>query len=293
MYRVPAENAALESTHERSPDLRPSTSAAPRSYWLIIPASILAMLCVLLFAGVELAPALVLVLLLAPLVATLVDRVVVAPRALHAFNRALNPALEALARGRHDEAETTFRTLFERFRGRGGLQATAMFNVAAVRAARGDYRGAIRLLTTLHAYPHTKRAVNIRARIPLTLALYCAQLGETSRAREWLDRARRENTKTRIYAGNVDAMILTREGKYAEAEAAYVREWPDLERVLSAAALRAIRAKRAFNLEKAGAPPEQVERLVMTARPDVAGELAHLGVEWDEMRAFLQRHDLA
>jgi hypothetical protein len=117
-----------------------------------------------------------------------------------------------------------------------------------------------------------------------------AQLGDLVEARRFLAMARAEKKLT--YTANIEALILTREGKYAEAEAAYTNEWPDLERALSAAEMRVLRARRAFALEMAGGESETVRRLVEAARSEIKGELAYAGAAWDEMGAFLERQML-
>jgi hypothetical protein len=197
-----------------------------------------------------------------------------------------------MSRGRLDEAEAVFRSLFRAYRGRGGLQAIALPNISAVRARRGDSMGALRILFALHRYPPTKRAVNVASRIPGAIALHLAQIGDLVEARRWLTVARTQGKAPLKYTGNIEALILMREGRYGEAEAAYARDWPDLERVLAADVMRAVRARRAFALEKAGGDPEAVRRLVDGARAEVGGELVNLGEGWPEMRAFLEKNAL-
>jgi hypothetical protein len=224
--------------------------------------------------------------------AKLVDRLVFAPRAARAFNVALLAAQEAGSRRRLDDAEAQYRGLLKRFRGRGGLEAIALHNIAAVRAQRRDVAGALRILHALNVYPGTKLAPAVALVVPLQIALFAAQIGDVDEARRWLSTGRAAAGKTKIYTGNVEALILTREERYAEAEELYQAQWPDLERVLAAPLMRAVRARRAFALEKRGADAEEVRRMVESARPASPSELAHLGEGWDEMRAFLDRHGL-
>jgi hypothetical protein len=271
-------------------DLTPSTTYAP-SYWVTFVAT-LALAPALVFALGGSAGAMVAAAAGTPmLVAWLVDRTVLAKRALRAFTVGQRAGLEAMSRGRLDDAEACFRTLLHAHRGRGGLQAIVLQNIAAVRARRGDAMGALRILFALRRYEPTKRAANVATLVPGLIALQWAQLGNVVEARRWLTVARTEKAPIK-YSSNIEALILTREGKYPEAEAAYLREWPDLERVVAADVMRSVRARRAFALESAGGDADAVRRLVDAARPENKAELVYLGEAWSEMRAFLEKHAL-
>src|SRR5262249_36590814 len=140
------------------------------------------------------------------IVGIVVDRLVLARRALRMFNEAVRPGLEAISRGRIDEAEAVFRALLVGSRSRRGLQGIALFNIAAARTRRGDSMGALRILLTLHAYAGTRRVPTVKVRIPLTIALHWAQIGDTIEARRWLQRARSQATAIKLYTGNVEAL---------------------------------------------------------------------------------------
>lgn len=290
-WKLPHSGALVRLPGPIEPDLRPSSSYAA-SYWLTVAATLVAAPALVYALGGSAGAMVFAAVILPAPVALIVDRAVLARRAARIFNEAILPGLEALSRGRLDEAEAVFRAVLQGSRGRGGLQAIALFNIAAVRARRGDSEGAVRILFALHRYAPTKRAQSVAVRIPASIALHLAQLGDVAEARRWLAEARATRTPIKLYTSNVEALILTREGKYAEACAVYDKEWPDIERVIGADVMRGVRARRAFAIEMAGGDPEAVRRLVEGARPEAKGELAHLGEAWDEMRAFLEKHGL-
>jgi hypothetical protein len=294
-YRTPA--AAPDERIEVGPleaDLEPSGKrTGPPLHNILVAAiamtTLLALVGAAAYAGTPSGHVAASLVFLVPLAGVLIERRVLRPAVLRDFNARLNPLLAVLARGKLDEAEAGFRDLLRRTRGRPGLQAISLFNIAAVRTRRGDLTGALRILVALSSYVGTPKA-QLDLKVKLNLALKWAQLGDTDAAAKWLTAARA--SKQLMYVANVEALILTRQGRYADAEAAYVREWPDLERLIGASEMRAIAARRAFALEAAGADASQVERYLGKARSDDRRELVHLGVAWPEMHAFLERHDL-
>jgi hypothetical protein len=200
----------VRATEPIDGDLVPSSSYAP-SYWVTFTATLI-LAPALAYALGGPASVIFAAALAAPsAVAWLVDRAVLAKRAGRAFTEAQRAGLEAMSRGRLDEAEAVFRELFRRYRGRGGLQAIALQNLAAARTRRGDPVGALRILFTLHRYPPTKRAANVATLLPGLIALQLAQIGDL---------------------------------------------------------------------------------VVESARSEVEGELVNVGAEWNEMRAFLEKHAL-
>ncbi len=277
-------------------DLRPSsTGTATRSYWATFFAAALVWYVGLALVDAS-SPAMPLLwlsgVLVSFLVARVFDQLVFAKRALATFNRGVVAAGALASRGQIDEAEQRHRAIFRASRGRRGLEALALHNVAAMRIRRGDDIGALRILYAIFDYAGSKQVPGAQMRIAGKITTLLARVGEVKEARRWLALMQKAAGKMQLYSGNLVALILAREGQFAEAEAAYEAEWPDIERVCAVEEMRSIRASRAFVLARLGKDAETVRRMVDGARSTLPGELRHLGVGWDEMMGFLREQGL-
>lgn len=239
-------------------------------------------------------PAVCLVAALAPAAPAtwLVDRLWIAPRKATAFNVASIPAAEASGRGLLDEAEAAYRALAAKYRSRPGLHAFALYQLAIVVATRGDFARAIAMMEAIDAFPGTKRQPAIVALAPRCLALFEAQRGDVAAARRWLDAAKKRHVAGRWYDAHIEALVLAREGRHAEAIAAYDAERVDLERVLPVPAMRSILVRRAFSLSHLPDRREEAARAARGIEPSRPDELEHVGHDWPEMRSFLVEHRL-
>ncbi len=248
-------------------DLRPSRqSRGTLSYWLVFAAAFALTPVLALCAGAPPPLAIVATAMVAPLCARAFDRLVQAPRVAKRFNAEMLPLAERLSRGQLDEVEPAYRALLRRYRGRGGLRPSCGSTSRRVRAPRRHPR----------CVAHRRHPTSLP--------------GDATRSQRRQPDSVADGAS--LGPAHIEALILIREGKYAEAESAYQREWADLERILPADAMLGVVARRAFALDRSGADEATVQRWVDAARPSRPEELRHLAASWDEMRAFLEKNRL-
>ena len=84
---------------------------------------------------------------------------------------------------------------------------------------------------------------------------------------------------------------LARSGQHEDAARALDRDWKRLEEALAVSSMRRAWLLRAYLASGDGARGS-VEPWLTLARGGRKGELAWLGAEWPELRAFIDAHDL-
>jgi hypothetical protein len=207
-------------------------------------------------------------------------------RRVRLFNKEASEALKLFAGADYTGAAASFGRMVERYR-LANLRMTAKFNLAVSLVRCGELGRALEMFTKLDK---ELRAGNggLRPVIAAQLAVVYALRGEPAAADRWIAEAeaRRAAAGFRNVDGNVALARLVndvRRDEPAAAVGAVDAVWTELEGAVVAAEMRPLRAVRAFaeTCIRPGATPAAP---LGEARP---GELAWLGVEWPEMRTFL------
>ena len=129
------------------------------------------------------------------------------------------------------------------------------------------------------------------------LGLLYALRGQLDAATRWCDDARRRlprgqnRTLSAALLRLAEATVLARSGQHEDAARALDRDWKRLEEALAVSSMRRAWLLRAYLASGDGARGS-VEPWLTLARGGRKGELAWLGAEWPELRAFLDAHDL-
>jgi tetratricopeptide (TPR) repeat protein len=216
------------------------------------------------------------------------------------FNLDQRKALEALAMGDFTGAAKMFAELAQRYRKSRAAVAVATYNQAVALRYAGQAELAIPLLIGIERTSNLN-AGEIRTLLAIETSVCFALGGDTPKAAKWLDDARGRvkgigNPATQ--AAQIDhaqALVLCREGKYAEALELYETAWRRLEGMFPAARMREAHALRAFALASSGnvrdsAAPEAWLRILRMAPP---GALAYMTAHWPELATFAAAHEVA
>jgi hypothetical protein len=212
---------------------------------------------------------------------------------VRAFNAECAEALKLFAAADYRGATARFEDLARRFPRPRQARATARFNLAMGLLRSGELERARVALAALDP-TLAAGAPSLRPTAAAQLAAIYALRGDPQAADQWIAEARARAKAvgtTRAIDGAIAfarAVNDIRRDNYDQALRDLDAAWSDLEGALVAAELRPFRALRAFaaargDLARAGAAG--VATPSADARP---GELAWMGVEWPEMRAFLE-----
>ena len=109
---------------------------------------------------------------------------------------------------------------------------------------------------------------------------------------EWLTEAERAGRTLAVEVARVpEAILLCREGRFAQVVQRYSERRRAIEATLAGDDLRTMRLLRALAISKMpSASSEERDRALELARPGAPGECDHLAVAWPELGAFLQDH---
>lgn len=221
-------------------------------------------------------------------------------RAVHHFNHAQEAGRMALAHRRFGEAVELFRATIPRFAKQPAYRAAATLNVAEAQLKACRLDDALASCAEIERPRLLLLGSSIRTRIATLSAFVYALKGNGALAERWLTDARLRLTKNhedRIgqagYLCLAEATLACRAGDHGAALRLLDERWLELRYAISADAMRTVEVVRAFAEAQAGirAMNTVAERLVRI-EPVTKGELAFLGVEWPEMKAFLAAHGL-
>jgi hypothetical protein len=217
------------------------------------------------------------------------------------FAHSQEPGRLAMAQRRFAEAEGAFRGTLPRFDKQPAYRAVVVVNLATAQLHAGRFDDAIASCAEVERARTLLFGSGIRTRIATLTALVYGLRGDVVTGERWTTDARAriaKNDEDRIgHAANLciaEAVIACRKGDHAGAVATLEKSWNELRYSLTADAMRIAEVVRAFAEAHSGirASNTVAERLVRV-EPVAPGELAFLGVEWPEMKAFLGAHGIA
>lgn len=209
-----------------------------------------------------------------------------------AFQKKNAEAIELLNARKLDEASAAFSELAKRAPTKL-LHGLAAYNVAAVAARKGELERALSVLSAVwQSKSHVMMgAQQMRDQVPLLISTLYTQLGAVDAGEKWLAAARKigkhpafTHMKNDVIA---EASLLARRGHYGEASALLATHWRAIEETTPAALMRSTRLMRAFVVERAGGPPDDIEQLCAGCKPFEKGEYDVLAIAWPEVHAFL------
>lgn len=218
-----------------------------------------------------------------------------------AFALAQEPGRLAMAQRRFAEASGKFQETLPRFAKQPNYRAAVVMNVADAELRAGRFDAAIAACAEIERSRTMLFGSGLRVRIATNMALTYALRGDFATGERWAGDARRriaKNHEDRIgHAAHLcfaEAVIACRRGDPMGAVALLDARWNELRYALTADAMRSVEVVRAFAEAQGGvrASNTVAERLVRV-EPVAPGELAWLGAEWPEMKAFLGAHGIA
>ena len=215
------------------------------------------------------------------------------------LNAKLEPGLLALADGDLGRAADVFAAVAREYRKQATYAAVAKLSLATALMRQGELQPAIEASIEVERAPGLVFGADARIMAATHLGLLYALRGQLDAATRWCDDARRRmargghNSRTHVAAllRVAELMVLARAGQREDAMRAYDRDIKRLEEALSVTALRKAWLVRAF-VASADGTRGSVEPWLTQARGGRKGELAWLGVDWPELRAFIDAHDL-
>jgi hypothetical protein len=208
------------------------------------------------------------------------------------FNEESAVALKSFAAADYRGAVAKFAELEQRYRSPGYVRTTASYNLAMALMRSGEVERALAYLTALDPTLNRSNPA-LRPKAAAQIAVIHAFRGEPAVADRWIAEAEARAKKLATPQVNGGATLLARTVnaiRRGEQEAA-VREliagWDDLEATLVGSELRPFRVLRAFATVRGegAALGAAATAALADARP---GEVDWMGVEWPEMRAFLE-----
>ncbi len=217
-----------------------------------------------------------------------------------AFARAQEPGRLAMAHGHFADASAKFQATLPLVAKQPLFRAVAVINVAEAELRAGRFDSAIAACAEIERSRTLLFGSALRMRIATISAMIYALRGDVPTAERWAADARRRLAKsTEDRMGNAahlslaEAIIACRRGDATGAVALLDAQWNELRYTLNADSMRTVEVVRAFAEAQGGlrAMNTVAERLVRV-EPVAPGELAYLGAEWPEMKAFLGAHGI-
>ena len=228
---------------------------------------------------------------------------VVRRRRMYGYLRDNDDGVALLVAGDLDEATRVFDELCHRSRGMPALHSLFVYNRAVAHLERGELDRSIALFSAVlhagwigHSGPMSVHYPAVLGRLAVAEALR----GRVEQADGW--RARAHAATSAPKRGGlllVDAVVEGRLGHFERVVERVEDGWTRAENLVTARQLRSIRLMQAFALERLStsdyrAVPREtdLQRALQSVRDGRRGELDYLAVSWDELRAFLRRHQL-
>ncbi|HEX8820276.1 MAG TPA: tetratricopeptide repeat protein, partial [Archangium sp.] len=145
---------------------------------------------------------------------------------VHRWFQGFHKARHLVSKGRFQEAEEGFRRAAREASGTRHVMALAALGVC--RLQQGEYAEAVALMEPLMDEPLPRRMRMDGVALAGYLALSLAMLGETRRARRWLDEAHRRFGGRVSFVVLPEVVILCREGHLGAALSLMNHSWPVL-----------------------------------------------------------------
>ncbi len=218
-----------------------------------------------------------------------------------AFALAQEPGRLAMAQRRFAEASGKFQATIPQFAKQPLYRAVVVINVADAELRAGRFESAIAACAEIERSRSLLFGSSVRIRIATISAMTYALRGDVTTAERWASDARRRIAKSNedrigqaAHLCLAEAVIACRRGDSIGAIALLDARWNELRYALSADSMRIVEVVRAFAEAQGGIRASNTvsERLVRV-EPVAPGELAYLGAEWPEMKAFLGAHGIA
>jgi hypothetical protein len=217
------------------------------------------------------------------------------------YYKAMRPGLHAFAQRRLVEAETELVAAAATAGKAPWAGPLAHYNLALVRIQRGALATAEESLAIVERWAGLAYGSDLRVLAAIELGRVNALRGRTDVARRWIDVAHRRLTragsaedKRRVFL-LAEVLVLLREGKPRDAVARFEQSAIELETTVPYDTMRQWWALTAFaQWQDAGVRDQgAVDMLLRRLQPSRPHELAHLVVEWPELRSFLETHGVA
>jgi hypothetical protein len=174
--------------------------------------------------------------------------------------------------------------ILDKYRGFGGIEASAICNLSIAAFREGDSARALAMLDAVENAGWCPPRSVLRPTVVQNRALYHAVLGNLPEAERATREARSLMTAARAAATMLthDAVIAARAGRFADVVAL-----TGTSDAVARLQLKLLRLLRAWALTNTGGSADDVRVLVDGARPVTAGELRYVTAHWPEFRTFL------
>ncbi|HEY2748065.1 MAG TPA: hypothetical protein VGL86_25755 [Polyangia bacterium] len=213
------------------------------------------------------------------------------------LNARLEPGHLALADGDLGRAADVFAAVAREYRKQTTYAAVAKLSLSTALMRAGELPKAIEAAIEVERAPGLLFGSEVRTSAAVQLGLIYTLRGQLDAATRWCDDARKrlERSSNRTHTGALlrvaEIAVLARANQREDAARAFDRDSRRLEEALSVTSLRKAWLLRAFVASADGARGS-VEPWLGLAHSGRKGELAWLGGEWPELRAFIDAHDL-
>jgi hypothetical protein len=206
-------------------------------------------------------------------------------------------AVALLQQGRVDEAAARFDHLLPEAEDTPSLHALVLYNRGVTALAQGNVDQGLSIIdATLRSpwFGHWSKLYGAQGNLSLGLAhLYAGRIDEASRLAA--EAHARFTEAKRPMMLPLDAMILARTGRFAEALHLLDSQWMAAEGVMPASSMRPLRILKAFVLQQADGGRTrgaEIQRLVQDGQPNRPTELRAMAQTWPELQHFLAFHQL-
>jgi hypothetical protein len=206
------------------------------------------------------------------------------------FQRGAQELLETQAllnAGSYDAARDVLEGILDKYRGLGGVEATALSNLSIVVYHDGDSVRALEILEGVQRAGWCGPKSALRRIVMQNRSLYHTVLGQLDDANRCLRDARASMTAARAQATLLiqDTMIAARSGNFADVVALTGTTAANVK-----LQLKLMRILRAWALTKTNGAADEIRTLLEGAKPLVRGELRYLSTHWPELKQFLDEN---
>jgi len=174
--------------------------------------------------------------------------------------------------------------ILDKYRGFGGIEASAICNLSIAAFREGDVTRALAMLDSVERAGWCPPRSLLRPTILQNRALYHGILGNLPEAERAVREARSQMTAARAAATMLlhDTVLAARAGRFTDVVAL-----TGTNDAMARLQLKLLRLMRAWALSATSGSADDVRVLVDGARPFAPGELRYVTSHWPEFRAFL------
>ena len=166
--------------------------------------------------------------------------------------------------------------------------ALYLFNLALVWLSLGHLQAAKDELIAIYQSKWLAKKLAVADQV----GIVCALLGELDQAAEWQRIAIPLATAKPVQLLPLETLLLARRGDFLACAARFAAAWAAAESAFTGRDLKRLRVIRALAMERSGAPPEEVDRMLDAARPVPPELLSGHRKGWPELDAFVSAHPL-